>query len=82
VAANVAERLRQVVADTPFCVGEGLEIPVTISIGVASRHGDGDAPDILLARADEALYEAKRQGRNRVELEPGASARSGRVANG
>jgi two-component system cell cycle response regulator len=82
VAANVAERLRQVIADTPFCVGDGKEIPVTASIGVASRQGDDDGPDTLLARADEALYEAKRQGRNRVELEPGANAQSGRVANG
>ncbi|TKR30529.1 diguanylate cyclase [Luteimonas gilva] len=46
----------------------GAELPkVTVSIGVAAFPGDGDAPEELLRAADEALYRAKRNGRNRVE---------------
>jgi two-component system cell cycle response regulator len=46
-----------------------LQIPVTVSIGVGRRHGDGDSPAKLLQRADAALYNAKRAGRNRVMTE-------------
>jgi two-component system, cell cycle response regulator len=41
-------------------------IDVTLSIGVAATDGVPSTFDALLARADAALYEAKRQGRNRV----------------
>jgi two-component system cell cycle response regulator len=41
-------------------------LTVTISIGVAVMLGEGDTPEALLKRADEALYEAKVAGRNRV----------------
>ncbi|MBA2780900.1 diguanylate cyclase [Billgrantia kenyensis] len=59
-ASVFAERLRQQVAETRL---QGLAI--TISLGIAEyRHGDD--PDTLLARADGALYRAKRAGRNRV----------------
>jgi two-component system cell cycle response regulator len=62
----VAERLRQSVADAPFNVnGEAKQLPVTISIGVAASQ-NGDSPEVLLKRADQALYRAKREGRNRV----------------
>ena len=39
---------------------------MTISIGVACTLGDDDTPNALLKRADEAVYDAKSQGRNRV----------------
>jgi two-component system cell cycle response regulator len=65
-AYMVAERLRQSVADAPFHVSAAArQVPVTISIGVASS-ASGDTPDVLLKRADQALYRAKRDGRNRV----------------
>ena len=59
-AAGVAERLRALVA-------EGIEVPfaVTISIGVAELAFDEPA-EMLLTRADKALYAAKFDGRNRV----------------
>ena len=67
LAYMVAERIRQRVAGEPFeiCDGE-RSIEVTISIGVASLQRDGDSPEKLLERADQALYAAKRDGRNRV----------------
>jgi two-component system, cell cycle response regulator len=66
-ARAVAERIRERVEATPFVVHRGQRaLPVTVSIGVAAREpSDTSAPD-LLRRADEALYEAKRDGRNRV----------------
>jgi two-component system cell cycle response regulator len=66
-AQRIAERVRLHVAGSPFRVMGGDELlSVTISIGVAASDGEGDAPQALLRRADEALYEAKAQGRNRV----------------
>ena len=41
-------------------------LTVTISIGVAATIGAEDKPETLLKRADEAVYEAKAAGRNRV----------------
>lgn len=64
-AVVVAERLRDAVAAAPVALGTGGDlVGLSISIGVASRAGD--LPDTLIHRADLALYEAKRSGRNRV----------------
>ncbi len=66
-AQRIAERIRLHVAGSPFRVAHGEEqLTVTISIGVASTCGEGDSPDALLKRADEAVYEAKAAGRNKV----------------
>lgn len=69
VAAAVAERLRKLIATRPFVIGKTKSINVTVSIGVAKLDGLGDTQSKILKRADEALYVAKREGRNRVELE-------------
>ncbi len=67
VAAMVAERLRRRIAADPFAVAQGTRhISVTISIGIAGLRGKEDTAASLLKRADEALYRAKRDGRNRV----------------
>ncbi len=66
-AQLVNARLRREVASAPFGttpVEGGLA--VTVSIGVAGMLGDDDTPESLLKRADDALYAAKRGGRNRV----------------
>jgi two-component system, cell cycle response regulator len=67
LALLVAERLRQKIAEEGFDVpGTAQPITVTASIGIASLQTDEDSPDGLVKRADEALYRAKRSGRNRV----------------
>lgn len=67
IAEKVAERIRAEIARTPFAVGkESQKVKVTISVGVSSVRGLGDDVEALLKRADMALYEAKKNGRNRV----------------
>ena len=66
-AHRIAERIRLHVAGSPFRVLGGEELlSVTISIGVAASLGEDDTPQALLRRGDEAMYEAKSAGRNRV----------------
>jgi two-component system cell cycle response regulator len=65
-AAGVAERLRIDVEQLPFQTNSRVEIPVTVSIGIAQWQGRSDAPDAIIKRADHALFSAKRSGRNRV----------------
>ncbi|MEG8130121.1 diguanylate cyclase [Xanthomonas hortorum] len=57
----------------PYQVGAARPLPVTCSVGVAWFR-IGDTAATLLARADEALYRAKRYGRNRIEPEEPASS--------
>jgi two-component system cell cycle response regulator len=67
VAATVAERLRRKIAAEPFPIEQGKrKIDVTISIGIAALESSHDSSAQLLKRADQALYRAKRDGRNRV----------------
>ena len=67
VAAMVAERLRRRIATEPFVIQQGARsLEVTISIGIAALTAPTDTAAAILKRADEALYRAKRDGRNRV----------------
>jgi two-component system, cell cycle response regulator len=67
VAAMVAERLRRRIAAEPFPIHKGeRKVEVTISIGLAALAGPDDTAAHVLKRADQALYRAKRDGRNRV----------------
>jgi len=67
VAAGVAERLRAATGEVPFpLLSIGRGITVTVSVGAAIVNGTGESATDLLKRADEALYQAKRHGRNRV----------------
>jgi len=62
---EVAERLRVAVAEA-----HPTDIPVTISLGLSAASGDEVVYETLFKAADEALYEAKRAGRNRVAAAP------------
>jgi two-component system cell cycle response regulator len=67
VATVVAERIRRRIAGEPFLIRAGGDtVDVTISIGLATLAEKDDAAATLLKRADQALYRAKREGRNRV----------------
>jgi two-component system, cell cycle response regulator len=67
IATAVAERLRLAVASVPFTIRESDDrLPITVSIGVTRAIAGGDDRDRLLKRADDALYRAKADGRDRV----------------
>ncbi len=72
-ASELAERLRLAVQKRPLRVGDG-EIHLTASFGVAARR-TGDSAEAWLARADAAMYTAKRDGRNRVRVADEEEAR-------
>ena len=67
-AFQVAERIRKKISVHAF-EWEGKKIPVTVSLGVASLWLGENVPDVMVHRADEALYRAKEEGRNRTLLE-------------
>jgi two-component system cell cycle response regulator len=66
LALLVGERIRQKIAGEAFQAEVGATMSVTVSIGVASLASSSDTAQILMKRADDALYRAKREGRNRV----------------
>lgn len=72
-AQGAAERIRLAITAIRVRIKERDLPPLTISIGVAMYPDDGDDPQRVLERADEALYEAKRKGRNQVQV-AGAAA--------
>jgi two-component system cell cycle response regulator len=65
-ASGVAERVRMAVAERGFETPELRPLTVTCSVGVALNEHQADTPEMILKRADVALYRAKREGRNRV----------------
>ncbi len=68
IARDIGERMRKTIAATPFTLPDGRKIDVTVSIGVSCYPNcAGDAQDVVTT-ADQALYEAKQVGRNRVVL--------------
>ena len=66
VARHVGERLRECIADEPFAISSAISLPVTASVGISTLQSLDDTPLTLIKRADNALYEAKRLGRNQV----------------
>ena len=67
-AFNYGEKIRRQLEQNPFNY-EGRQIPLTVSIGVASLRSDETIPDLMVLRADEALYRAKAEGRNKTCVE-------------
>ena len=65
-ARHVAERLRAMIAAEPFKVNSTTQAPITASVGVATLEAVDETPETIFKRADNALYAAKRDGRNRV----------------
>jgi len=68
-AAALAERLRRRIAACDFRIGPDHDpVSVTVSIGVSSFSGTADGMHSLVARADGALYAAKRAGKDQVRV--------------
>ena len=65
-AQAVAERVRHAVAERAFEADGSRPLGITVSVGVSLNEFDTDTPEVMLKRADVALYRAKREGRNRV----------------
>lgn len=65
-AVGLAEKLRSLVSGSPLRIAGGAEIPVTISIGVAGGTGSQLQLDMVVDRADAAMFAAKSLGRNRT----------------
>ncbi len=66
-AGSIAERIRQDVMKTPIQV-KRHQLTITTTLGVAEAHSDIPDLEMLVAKADKALYAAKQNGRNRVAL--------------
>jgi diguanylate cyclase (GGDEF)-like protein len=69
-ARHVAERLRMNIASAPFET-DGHTLTITISLGIATLGANCTSLDELIRHCDEALYRAKRAGRNRIEMGQG-----------
>ncbi|MCW3475706.1 PleD family two-component system response regulator [Limobrevibacterium gyesilva] len=67
-AAIAAERLRSAIAELPFAPEPGIAHALSVSIGVSCSNGEPVTAEQLLHAADQALYQAKRAGRNRSEI--------------
>ncbi|WP_029010874.1 GGDEF domain-containing response regulator [Azospirillum halopraeferens] len=76
-AVLVANRVRGAMAITGVVLPAGGPLHFTVSIGVGVLHPDDRSVETLLARADAALYRAKRGGRNRVEVEEPTATTTG-----
>ncbi|HUQ35513.1 MAG TPA: PleD family two-component system response regulator [Aestuariivirga sp.] len=67
LAQKIAERIRKSIAGKPFSAGaDGGSLNITVSVGLSTLIGANDKLEDFLKRADQALYIAKREGRNRV----------------
>ncbi|HEY2322595.1 MAG TPA: diguanylate cyclase [Thermoanaerobaculia bacterium] len=69
-AVTFGEKLRASIASSPVPIAGGEALPVTVSVGAASlEHTQFNSAAEMIRAADQALYRAKRNGRNRVEAE-------------
>ena len=66
---KIAERIRASVRSQPYLHETG-NIPLSVSIGISTLRSSDEDYNQILQRADEALYLAKDNGRNRVETKP------------
>ena len=69
MASETADRLRVLVAEKPMAASDKSEVPITISLGISDWNSEIPIEiNELLDQADQALYQAKQAGRNRVKV--------------
>lgn len=68
MAVEIAERIRKNVENNPIQLSDKTKVNITVSVGIASYPDPINDLEVLREKADEALYEAKRKGRNKVVL--------------
>ena len=68
IGMEIAEKIRRNVASTPILLSDGKEINITVSVGVACFPDYVREINDIREKADIALYEAKRTGRNKCVL--------------
>ena len=71
VAQTIAEKLRQVIAAPVFLINKNINITITASFGLAVGQGELLDWEVLMSQADSALYQAKNDGKNRVNIHIG-----------
>ena len=69
-AVSAAERLRTSIEALRFSPEPGVTAQLTVSIGISYTESQTITPELLLQSADQAMYQAKKAGRNRVEITP------------
>ena len=69
-ALAVGERVRERIAAHRFLAGDGLDIHLTVSVGVATLPDVAASPDELVQAADAAMYRVKDRGKNGIEAAP------------
>jgi diguanylate cyclase (GGDEF)-like protein len=74
-ARVAAERWRKDIESEPIRIAPGVEVNVTLSVGLAARLPSTPSGVALLAAADAALYAAKQAGRNRIAIDPATGSR-------
>ncbi len=71
IANKIAEKLREVIAAPVFLINKNIHITITASFGLAVGQGDLLEWEQLISQADNALYQAKSEGKNRVKTHIG-----------
>lgn len=79
-ARTTADKICEAIRAEPFTASEEEPLDMTVSIGVASYPTHGDSFQELVDAADQALYSAKREGRNQVVVAPAAGGKGLRLA--
>jgi len=79
-AEQVAESIRREIGAIAVTSGD-TTVPISVSMGVAMATVNDRSPEALIERADKALYESKKQGRNRVSVAPASTSALALVKN-
>ena len=75
IASSVGQRIRDRVNAFAFLQGDGLNIRLTVSVGVATLPDVAGSADGLVQQADAAMYQVKARGKNGIQAAVGSTVR-------